>query len=173
MSAPDPYSPPEARLESRADRRRASSMSPRARLGRVRFLARVMSLPVVAFVTWTFLISALVGLAGGDGAFSTAIGVGAVVLVGATVAALFLYTMQRLNDLGRHRAWSLLLLVPVVNVFVLVGLGLWPGESATNEFGPPPSPPGAGMIVLGLVMAVLAAFLGLLLWLGSQMPADY
>ena len=48
--------------------------------------------------------------------------------------------VKRLHDRD-HTGWFvLLILVPVVNIFCLLYLGLWRGRSVTNEFGAPARP---------------------------------
>ena len=173
MNAPDPYSPPEARLVSGANESRRSSLSLRARLGRVRFLVRLVSVPIVAFIVWMVFISTVMGVSSAGSPSSGLIGVGVTVLVSLMVVALFLFTVQRLNDVGRHGAWSLVLLAPVLNVVALIGLVMWPGEPVANNCGPPPPPPGASLIALGIAVSMCAAVLGLLLWVGMNMPADF
>jgi uncharacterized membrane protein YhaH (DUF805 family) len=54
-----------------------------------------------------------------------------------TLPARMSLVVRRLHDLGQSGWWVLLQLVPPVNFFVYVAIGLWRGERGENRFGQP------------------------------------
>jgi|EndMetStandDraft_5_1072996.scaffolds.fasta_scaffold606205_2 uncharacterized membrane protein YhaH (DUF805 family) len=47
--------------------------------------------------------------------------------------------VKRLHDYGTTGWWSLLVLVPLVDVIFLIGVGVVEGEAGSNAFGPEPA----------------------------------
>ncbi len=46
-------------------------------------------------------------------------------------------TARRLHDIGRSGWWSLLMLLPMLNLLVFLVLAVFPGETGSNKYGPP------------------------------------
>lgn len=50
----------------------------------------------------------------------------------------FALQVKRLHDRGKSGWWMLLGLVPIVNLWVVIEVGFWPGTPGPNDYGPPP-----------------------------------
>ncbi len=58
-----------------------------------------------------------------------------------SAVAVFAAAVRRLHDMGQPGEWSLLLLIPLVNVAVIVAGGAIPGTSTSNAYGSSPLQP--------------------------------
>ncbi len=67
-----------------------------------------------------------------------ALGLAIMVTTFPSTVAVFVLAAKRCHDLALSGAMTLLLLVPIVGLFWLIGLGVVPGTAGPNRFGPPP-----------------------------------
>lgn len=131
--------------------------SPASRIGRLRYLSHGILISLVFYVV---LIPAAVLFAMGD--------VGAAIgglIMGVAYIALLVFTViliiQRLHDLDKSGWMSLLMFVPLVNVFFAIYVLFWPGTPGTNNFGlrPPPNKTWNWIVALAIpvILGILAA----------------
>jgi uncharacterized membrane protein YhaH (DUF805 family) len=174
----NPYATPateadaEAVLAAQPEHGEARIFSASGRIGRVRYLAWMMGLNLVFFaalavVTGLFGVLAATGgsveggwddPAGAAGQIMSAgLGVVSLVLYVAVLVLSFMFVVQRSHDFNMNGWFSLVILVPLVNlVFFLI-----PGTAGPNRFGPPPPPNSTGVLILAWLVPV-AVILGIL-----------
>ena len=132
--------------------------SPSCRIGRLRMLSHNM----LASIVWYLLLVVIIFLIGDFGA----LGGGLVGVVGLSyvlfLVMFWIIMIQRLHDLDQSGWFSLLMLVPLVNVLFGLYLTFVPGTATTNSYGP--KPPAnkwyhwiGSVIVPVMTMGVLAA----------------
>ena len=144
------------------------------RLGRVRYMAYTMWLPLLVYLPTTmdgdnFLL--LIGLAFfllGSNTFIALVGfaflltlVGTLVVVG-----------RRLHDLNMSRWFSLLMLIPLINFLFGLYLMLAPGTNGRNRFGPMPGQNGTGVIVVACIVPAVF-IIGILAAIAIPQYAEY
>jgi uncharacterized membrane protein YhaH (DUF805 family) len=118
------------------------------RIGRVRYLAYGLAMNLV-LVLCLFVV-ALLGGGVGDGSVTE-------LLYGvAALAMAVVLGRRRFHDLGRSGWFTLLLLVPVVNLFVSLWLIFVRGNDGANRFGPAPAPNTRGVLVLAWMIPLIA-----------------
>lgn len=71
-------------------------------------------------------------------------------------------TVRRLNDLDRSGWFSLLFMVPVINLILWLVLMLAPGTPTANRFGLKPAPNTRGVVIAGLMVPVGIFLIGVL-----------
>jgi len=158
----NPYSTPHAALDDgpqAAYHPRIFAVS--GRIGRLRYMAYGFGVGIMLIFAVTFLAIMAGGLVGGlignpDRGDATAVGLGVTLLASAVyVAITIVYGKRRFNDLDRSGWWSLLLLVPYLQLLPLVYLVFFPGTDGPNRFGPPPRKNSIGILVLGWSVPLL------------------
>lgn len=55
-------------------------------------------------------------------------------------------TVRRLHDVGRSGWWWWLLLVPLIGFLVILYWAIKPGDAGSNDYGPDPINPDAGLV---------------------------
>jgi uncharacterized membrane protein YhaH (DUF805 family) len=151
----NPYSAPQTVL-SEADFNE-NTYQPRffawhGRLGRVRYLAFMM----VGFWAFIFLFGVVLNLFSSlmsqeiDALTLTALGFWTPLL-----AILLVMSKRRFNDLGHAHWFSLLMLIPIVNLLVFLYLLFAPGQPAPNPYGKPAAPNSTTLVVGTLVLPTL------------------
>lgn len=145
MESRNPYAAPQANVARADDVEEYGEirvLSPRGRIGRVRYIGYSMGLSLVVLL--------VAGMAAGVASFASA---DAAVLVGlfgyvALIAVQFLLSIQRSHDLNVTGWLSLISLIPLgVLVFWFV-----PGTRGENDYGKPPPPNTTGAIVLACLL---------------------
>jgi uncharacterized membrane protein YhaH (DUF805 family) len=152
----NPYSAPAADLASHTGA--SGTYEPQAwstsgRIGRVRFISYSywISMAIV------FVLSLVFGfLAASNSRLFVLQGLAYLPML----AVMFIMAIRRLHDLGRAGWWSLLLLVPLMNVLFGLWLMVWPGNKEENEYGLPPGPNTALVIAGAVIFPIL--FIGIL-----------
>ncbi len=148
MQSRNPYAAPQANVardEDAVEYGEIRMLSPHGRIGRVRFIGYSIGL--------SMLVLLVAGVAAGVAAL---VSTDAAVLVGllgyaAMIAAQFLLAIQRSHDMNVTGWLSLISLIPLgVLVFWLV-----PGTRGENDYGKPPPPNTAGVIVLACLLPVI------------------
>jgi uncharacterized membrane protein YhaH (DUF805 family) len=154
----NPYNAPTADLSQGADSSQAyqpSIFSMKGRIGRLRYLAYSMIASLALMVAGSMfggILAALMG--GGQGAIMLLI-----VLIYVPLFAIgFIMAIRRVNDMGYSGWLSLLILIPLVNLWLVFA----PGTKGVNEYGPPPVKNGTGLIFAAVlpfivVVGILAA----------------
>ncbi len=162
-----PYIPPEATLQATPDSNETYAprlFSLHGRIGRMRYICytmltqcmllaafAVVAVPLVYFKQFWFLIS--VGL----------------LYLAMSTAISFVYLVRRLHDLDKTGWMSLLMLVPLVNLFFGLYLLFAAGSPGRNQFGLLPAPNSRALMVL--FWGALA--LNLLMSVGSFFALPY
>lgn len=145
MSTDARYQAPESDLAALNEEINTSYFSPRGRLSRLALLARYLIVTIISYLLIGLVIFAAVSLSGSNfenlmaSEDFSAIGlIGAIPLVVIVVlmfvVSIFL-TIKRLHDFNRSGWFSLVLLIPLVNVLFMLVLFFWPGSKSANRFG--------------------------------------
>ncbi len=162
----NPYQPPQSPLaQSSGEYASLSILTPRGRLGRMRFLVYSFAVGLVANVL-VGILQAVLGVAAmdPDAMASGALPAGMMlVMIPMLVINLFI-AIKRLHDLDMSGWWVLLFLVPLLNVLFGLYLLFAPGTDGPNRFGPPPPPNSGAVNFFGWVLIILysLAFLGII-----------
>jgi type IV pilus assembly protein PilA len=152
----NPYASPRAEVADNVGQEygEVHLFRPDGRLGRVRYIGYTAGLTILIAVAG-FGLSAVAGVTGQAG---VGLAIGGLTYV-AIIVMQFLLTIQRAHDFNTSGWLSVLMLVP------LVSLIFWfiPGTKHENQYGLPPPPNTAGVIVLAcifpfvFVVGILAA----------------
>lgn len=132
----NPYTAPAADLSVAGSD--AGTYEPRAwslsgRIGRVRYIAYSYWLGVAL----VFVLSLVFGFAA---AVSPRLMAFQALAYLPWVAVLFVMAVRRLQDMDHAGWWSVLFLVPGINLLFVLWLMVWPGDKTANQYGQPPSP---------------------------------
>jgi uncharacterized membrane protein YhaH (DUF805 family) len=157
----NPYNAPGADLSQQggnnAERYQPRVFSTKGRIGRVRYIAYSTAVSMV-FVLIFIAIAAMVAMSSSGEGGAAMIGLMAVVLYIPLFAVGFIMAIRRVHDMG-HSGWlSLLILVPLVNLWFLFA----PGTDGPNEYGPQPVKNSTGVIVAAFSPFILAIVFGIL-----------
>ncbi len=157
MTTSNPYQAPASDVTSASDNQpyQPKIFTASGRIGRLRYLA-------YGVISYLCLIpfGLLAGLLGGFGSSeSGAMGGIALLFLGlgylAMVVFMFILAKRRLNDLNQSGWLSLLLLIPLVNIFIGLWLIFAPGTKQHNSYGAQPVKNPVGIVILALVMPIL------------------
>lgn len=173
-----PYVAPQANMESYHNAytvyndSKIFSMS--GRIGRIQYIAY----PLV-FVFIIMAISMVFGfMAGGVGVILSSSDASLSAILGsyylislllglANFVFLFIHTIRRLNDMNRSGWFSLVLLIPIINLIFILALWFIKGTDGENDYGLPPPPPSmllkimVGVMIAGVIATLLVAFTAL------------
>lgn len=183
MSTANPYQTPDANLSAGGDDYlNLSPLSPKGRLGRIRYLAYALGLSLAAFA----IVAVIIGVTGGLGALATGsveglmggMGVAAILISIPVFIALMVFSIflviKRLHDMN-WSGWvalpffllpylgaALMFVSPVlyfacIAVQMVVGLLLvfYPGTRGANAYGAETPPNGLGVTIAGLALPVI------------------
>jgi uncharacterized membrane protein YhaH (DUF805 family)/Tfp pilus assembly protein PilE len=165
MQNRNPYAAPQANVargDSAEEYGEIKVFSPAGRLGRLRYIGYSFGL--------TILIGILIGIA--SALVAVADPTAAVVVAGlgyiAIIAVQFLLTIQRSHDMNVTGWLSLISLIPLaVLVFWIV-----PGTPGENNYGKPPPPNSAGVVVLACLLPLVMT-VGILAAIAIPAYRDY
>ena len=124
------------------------------RLGRVRYLA-YMSLSWLVTAIVIAIVSAVVLASFVKNANSGVWQLAVFVLYLPTSVFAFILAKRRLNDVNRSGWWSVLLVVPFLNLFASLYLMFAGGTAGDNDYGPPTVANTTWLTIIGVVMPVL------------------
>jgi uncharacterized membrane protein YhaH (DUF805 family) len=158
-STANPYAAPRAEVDRADDEDEIEPVqvfSASGRLGRVRYLGYLMGV----YLVLTVLVGIFAGFAGfamaARGAAGARPGAGLiaviVVVYVALFVALFILAIRRLHDFEASGWWSLLGLLPFVNLIFGLVLLFKPGTDGRNTYGGKTPPNGVGVIILASLM---------------------
>lgn len=157
MNSANPYQVPRSNvdLQTQEDYSEVKAFSVSGRLGRVRYLTYSMGYGLLFYLLIGMLIGGMV-LAGIKPDSPVMLGVGIVAYIGVIVFT-FMLTIQRAHDFNKSGWWSLLALIPLVNLaFLFV-----PGTDGENRFGKK-TPPNRGAALILILAFVGLAVIGIL-----------
>lgn len=133
-------------------------LSPRGRFARLAYLAWYLVISLV------IVLVAILGIAIFGNSASTTdpyanIGTASILIMAVAYIVFFYYaivfTIRRLHDLNQSGWLSLLILVPLVNVFFMLYVMIAPGTKGSNNFGLP-RPNKGWESVLGIIYIILS-----------------
>lgn len=153
MSQSTPYAPPSAAVADMATEfGEISILSPRGRLGRVRYFAYGL---LIAIISWIIIgVLSGIGMALGENGGPVMIGGFATVYI-AMVAISVILAIQRLHDLDKTGWLFLLMLIPLVNIILGLYLLFGSGSEGENRFGNPPPPNSTGIVIVAWLAGIL------------------
>ncbi len=158
MSDANPYSAPEAVLQTEHEVvYQPKVFSFNGRIGRLRYLAYGVGVGMLLMLLGGVLMGVTAGAtqASGVEGFSIAGVLLLALLVIASIVISIMFGKRRFNDLNRSGWWSLLLLIPYVQLLPMIYLVFFPGSDGSNNYGPAPKPNSLGVLILGWMMPVL------------------
>lgn len=103
------------------------------RIGRVRYLAYVMTMTLVIYLVAGLII-------GGLHTINPAVAMLGATAVLPALAVSFITSIRRLNDLNQSGWLSILTIIPMVNMFIMLWLLFAKGTAGANDYGPAPAP---------------------------------
>lgn len=173
-TATNPYITPQGELLSDSQQAygEVRFFSPACRIGRARYLARAVLL-MLAFagvlgVMFTFSFTRAAD--GEMGAFAI---IAFVLTYLAYMICLWILNIQRCHDLNKSGWFSLLLLVPVANMFVALYMLFAPGTAGKNSYGNRPPPNSKSLIALAVVVPLLLFVGGIVAAIAIPAYQDY
>ncbi len=148
----------------------------RGRLGRVRYLAYLMALFFLVWIGGGVLAAMLIPtLTEQNQSLMRLVGL---VMLSAIYGLLLVgslsFAIRRIRDFNASAWWSLLLLIPLVNV--IFGLALWfiPGTDGPNRFGAKTPRNGTGVSILAaLAPLMLVAYIGIITAIAIPQYQEY
>lgn len=152
MEMTNPYQTPAGNLTTETDEPGTIKFfSPSCRIGRVRYLSHSM---LVTLASYLVIVPMALLMATAPDMAVVFIGVLGLAYV-AVMAVFIIIVIQRLHDLNQSGWFSLLLLVPLVNLFLAIYLLFWPGSEGRNNYGGHPPANRWWHWTLGLLMPAL------------------
>lgn len=147
-------------------------LSFKGRLGRLRTLNYAMAFYLLSYL---FMGAVTAGAVAGLGDSA-----GAMILIGLAVFAGIIVMfvgmvslwVRRLHDLDQSGLWSLMMLVPLVNLVLGIYLTFWPGTPGSNQYGPRPVP-NTGWTWAALVLVLVVPTVGILAAVSIPAYQDY
>jgi uncharacterized membrane protein YhaH (DUF805 family) len=161
MPDENPYTAPDAELSSASDELyQPSIFSFQGRIGRLRYMAYgigVGFLVLLLMIPVIFLTVGLEGFAEGGAGIMTPIFfvIMGLFMLGSLVVTI-MFGKRRLNDLGRSGWWSILLLIPYVQLIPAIYLIFFAGNKGDNHYGAEPCANSVGVIILAFLLPGIA-----------------
>ena len=163
MSSVNPFEAPQASLQTQFPNDvydETSPFSAAGRFGRAGYLTYIFSTFLVILSILGIAPSVIANL--GDNLFFVIGGVMLVVYILISVLS-FIFMIRRLHDLNWSGWLSVLMLIPLINLIIIIPCLFFRGTDGPNNFGPPPKPNKAHVVVatvfvtLIIVSGILAA----------------
>ncbi len=124
------------------------------RIGRVRYLAYSMAISIALLVALAAVAGVAAAVTGGSQGVMLVLGL---LFYIPMFAVGFIMAIRRVHDMG-HSGWlSLLILVPIANLWLLFA----PGTAGANEYGPAPVKNTTGVIVAAFLPFILMVVIGI------------
>ena len=164
MAEINPYAMPGSDVTTSEQYGEIKILSPKGRVGRVRYLAYSAVIWLIAMIGQIVLLS----VGGGNEA--------AVVLLGlfalAMLVPMYVVVVKRLHDMNLSGWFFLAIFVPVVNLVMSLVLLFVPGTQGENRFGLRPPPNNAGVILLACIIPLVFG-MGILAAIGIPAYQEY
>lgn len=174
-TAINPYTAPEGDLldDSQQPYGDVRFFSPACRIGRVRYLAR-STLLIAAFGGLMALMVAIgLGNVSNGGTMGTLSTIAIVLVYVAYMVCLWILNIQRCHDLNKSGWFSLLLIVPAMNIFVALYMLFAPGTPGANAHGNRPPPNSKLLVVIALFIPLLFVVGGIVAAISIPAYQDY
>ena len=171
MYSADPYSAPNANLEADGlikETDISSPFSPRGRFGRLSYIAWIGGVNIVLGVLEEVIQITTLDLAGLSFPFPGVLFTVMSFIIG------WIFMVRRLHDTDNSGWYSLIALIPVVNIAFILFLVFKSGTPGSNDFGPVRETPTwettfAWIFIFLLVAAVVAVFAFPSFWTGIDL----
>jgi len=140
-------------------------LSVSGRLGRVRYLAYVTALVMIAWLGGSLLMGVLAAATAGlgRGASMSVAMISVALIYGAMIIGSWMLAIQRLHDFDTSGWMTLLFLVPLVNVIFGFALLFVPGTDGENRFGKKTPQNSTGVKIMAVLAPVsFIVFIGIL-----------
>ncbi|MEM7468542.1 MAG: DUF805 domain-containing protein [Pseudomonadota bacterium] len=171
MNEVNPYESPTANASLGGDEAYEPKMLAfSGRIGRARYLAYSIVCNMLIGIPVGIVVAMFAGsgLLEGDSSVAAVIAIG--LLYALSFVVLFVFARRRLNDLDRSGWWSLLFIVPLLNLILGLYLLFGPGTDGANRFGPPPTKNSSTILI---VILALLVFVGILAAVAIPAYQDY
>ncbi|MYN02643.1 DUF805 domain-containing protein [Pseudoduganella sp. DS3] len=173
----NPYSMPQAQLTEPVSKETymPKFFAVNGRIGRVRYLAYSMGAGLLMLPLMLLLLGGS-GFAAMMGSAETGASVGIVgslIIYPLSFAVSIILARRRLHDMNKTGWLSVLVLIPLVNLFAVLWLLFGSGDAESNDFGPAPAPNTTGVIILAWSLPVLVVAGGILAAIAIPAYADY
>ncbi len=144
--------------------------TPKGRIGRLRYLAYCLA-------SYAFLLPALiVGILTGSTGTQEMGGItGILLIVGyiGMIISYFIFAKRRFNDMDKTGWMSLLMIIPLVNIFIGLWLMFGRGTDGDNQYGAAPNANPLSVKIFGLIFPVLFIVGGILAAIAIPAYQDY
>jgi uncharacterized membrane protein YhaH (DUF805 family) len=161
----NPYAAPDAVLSEITDDEpyEPQILSVKGRIGRLRYLAYSWGITFVLMIVMGIAAAVLIPMYAKRNA-EPGMGLGwqlnlILILVAAgyllIMAVIVIMAKRRFNDLDKSGWYTLLFIVPIVNIFAALYALVWPGTKGSNNYGPQPVKNSAGVIVIMVLMLII------------------
>jgi uncharacterized membrane protein YhaH (DUF805 family) len=137
----------------------------KGRIGRCRYLAYSIGLSMILMLVAGMLM-ALTGAKAINNSPLLALWYVPVLVITFTMA------VRRLNDMNHPGWWSLLMLIPIINMFVGLWLAFGRGDDRANNYGPAPAP-NTWQVIVGACAMPLIMVIGILAAVAIPASATY
>lgn len=164
----NPYNAPGAVLSGNMNTDRTYSpevFAVNGRIGRLRYIAYSMAIGISLSIVMAIVMAVL-------SAINKNLALVALVLYVPIIAYYFILAIRRLNDLGQPGWWSLLQLIPFVNLIFYLWLIFARGNDGDNAHGPAPGP-NSGLVIAGACVLPLIFIVGILAAIAIPQYAKY
>lgn len=174
-SATNPYSAPQGDLldDSQLTYGEVRFFSPSCRIGRVRYIAHAVVLMLAFGVLMAGIVAVGLGNLNNGGSMSMFSTIALSLAYLAYTVCIWILNIQRCHDLNKSGWFSLLLIIPAVNIFGALYLLFAPGTSGANEYGNRPPPNSKLHVALALFIPVLFFVGGIVAAISIPAYQDY
>lgn len=175
METNNPYESPKSNpATASAETYQPKIFAINGRIGRLRYLAYGMLFTIITL----FLIGIAAFLIPSIATVLTDIsGVTSALLLIALYLPLIIISIilvrRRLNDLDRSGWWQILMYVPFVGIIFALYVLFWPGTKGSNSYGPQPNENPTGIKIVGLLIPIVIALVGILAAIAIPAYQDY
>ena len=136
------------------------------RIGRLRYIAYSMAISISLSIVMVILMVLL-------GTISQKVALLGLILYVPILAYYFILAIRRLNDMGHPGWWSLLQIIPLINLVFYLWLIFGRGDDGNNAYGPAPAGPNSGLVIAGACVLPLIFIVGILAAIAVPQYAKY
>ncbi|WP_426211609.1 DUF805 domain-containing protein [Massilia sp. TWP1-3-3] len=154
----NPYNAPAADMSvqgNNVDTYQPQVFAMKGRIGRVRYIAYSVGVSMAIYFAAAIFGGILMALTGGKQGALIALGFLVIIPL---IAVSFIMAIRRVNDMGQSGWMSLIIVVPLLNLWLLFA----PGTPGTNEYGPAPVKNSTGVILAAFSPFLFAVVIGIL-----------
>ncbi len=158
MTTENPYQAPESDVSQAQNNKpyQPKFLSAHGRIGRLRYLAYLSGLYLLAIPVAGVFFAIITSVSDGEGGIM--MGLFSLMALAAYIALLvfvFILAKRRFNDMNKSGWLSLLMFIPLVNLFIALWLIFGRGTVGPNNFGAEPNKNPLGVKILAGVMILL------------------